>query len=244
MLRPHTLLWHYLWVGPHVLQAVLAVFLWRSRVYRRFPVFFAYLVFEAIEEFTLYGMDILPSVTVRVWWLTFCAGLIVEGTLKLGAVGELFCNLLSSRPPIARIGTRLIASVAAALFLLAIAAAAYAPMNRGQYGLTYRAHILLQSFYITEGGLALFLFLFVAYFRLTWDRKSLGIALGFGILFCEHLAAWSVMAGEALLDTHYYLLDFLNAATYHVCVLIWCAVSLPENDLAAWNREVGRLIQQ
>ena len=52
------------------------------------------------------------------------------------------------------------------------------------------------------------------------------------------------------------LLDFLNMATYHVCVLIWfyyllipeksaaTAVSLPENNLAIWNRELERLLQQ
>jgi hypothetical protein len=52
-------------------------------------------------------------------------------------------------------------------------------------------------------------------------------------------------------------LDFLNMATYQVCVLIWCyyllvpqkvattsAVSLPENNLDIWNRELERLLQK
>jgi hypothetical protein len=257
MLRSHSLLWHYLWVGPHLIQAVLAVFLWRRGFHRRFPAFFTYLVFETIEEFALYVMDILPSVSVRTWWLAFSAGLILEGTLKLGVIGELFSHLLASRPPIAKIGVRLITCAGSALLLLAVAAAAYLPMDRTQYIWAYRAHILLQTFYIVEGGLALSLFLFVAYFKLTWNRRALGIALGFGILFCEHLAAWSITAGQALPGNRYVLLDFLNMATYHVCVLIWCyyllvpqkvattsAVSLPENDLAMWNREVERLLQQ
>jgi hypothetical protein len=54
-----------------------------------------------------------------------------------------------------------------------------------------------------------------------------------------------------------YLLDFLNMATYHVCVLIWfyyflvpqkiattSAVALPENSLDIWNRELERLLHQ
>jgi hypothetical protein len=53
-----------------------------------------------------------------------------------------------------------------------------------------------------------------------------------------------------------YLLDFLNMATYHVCVLVWCyyllvpqklaitsAVLLPEHNLDIWNRELERLLQ-
>jgi hypothetical protein len=54
-----------------------------------------------------------------------------------------------------------------------------------------------------------------------------------------------------------YFLDFLNMATYHVCVLIWfysllapqksattSTVLLPENNLDIWNRELERLLQQ
>jgi hypothetical protein len=64
------------------------------------------------------------------------------------------------------------------------------------------------------------------------------------------------MANGGLMDKRH-LLDFLNMATYHVCVLIWfyyllvpeksvttSAVSLPEHDLAIWNRELERLLQQ
>jgi hypothetical protein len=257
MLQSHSLLWHYLWIGPHIVQAALALFVWRRGLHKIFPVFFAYLIFEAFEEFTLYAMDLLPSVSARAWWLAFCAGLIVEGALKIGTLIEIFSRLLRSRPALALVGKRFIAIAAGALVLLAIAAAAYAPMDHPQYLWTYRAHILLQSFYIIEGGLALFLFIFVSHHKLTWDRTGFGIALGFGVLFCEHMATWSIMATGALPYSRFPLLDFLNMATYHLCVLIWCyyllvpqkkattsAVALPENDLAMWNRELERLLQR
>ena len=47
--------------------------------------------------------------------------------------------------------------------LLAVVAAAYAPIDHPQYIWTYRAHTSYEHFYIIEGGLALFLFLFVAH---------------------------------------------------------------------------------
>jgi hypothetical protein len=257
MLQSHSFLWHYLWLGPHILQLAVAAILWRRGFNRLFPVFFAYLVVEAIKEFVLYAMDLLPSVSFRAWWIAFCVGLIIEGVLKLCVIAELLAHVLRSKPAIASMGARLTTVSGVVLFFLAIVAAAYAPMDYPQYVWTYRAHILLQSFYIVEGGLALFLFLFVAHFKLTWDRQAFGIALSFGILFCEHMAAYSVMATGALPYIRYHLLDFLNMATYHLCVLIWCyyllipqkvaitsAVPLPENDLAVWNREVERLLQQ
>jgi hypothetical protein len=257
MLRPHSLLWHYLWLAPHILQVGLAAVLWRRKLYRAFPIFFAYLIFEAAEEFTLYAMDMLPSVSGEAWWFAFCAGLVVEGSLKLAVIGELFLHLLRSRGAIAKISKRLITGAGAGLVLLAVAAAAYVPPDKSQYIWTFRGHILQQSFYIVDGGLALFLFVFVAYSKLSWSRSDFGVALGFGILFCEHMATLSIMATGALPHRLDPLLDFLNLATYHICVLIWCcyllipqkkpttsAVALPENNLAAWNRELERLIEQ
>jgi hypothetical protein len=256
MLQAHSLLWHYLWLAPHVLQIVLAFFLWQRGLHKRFPIFFAYLLFEAAEEFLLYGMDLLPSVSGESFWRAFSIGLIIEGILKCGVIGELFSHLLRARPVLAKVGGRLISGAGAAFVLLATVAAAYAPMNHPIYIVMYRAHILLQSLYIVESGLVLFLFLFAAHFKLTWNHQAFGIALGFGIVFCQHMGAWAVMATGAWADSHR-IVEFLNMATYHFCVLLWfyyffvpqksvttSAVALPENSLAMWNRELERLLQQ
>jgi hypothetical protein len=256
MLQPHSFLWHYLWLAPHVLQLVLVILLWRRGLHRLFPVFFAYLIFEAIEEFTLYGMDLLPSVSGEAWWSAFCVGLVVEGALKLGVIGELFFHLLSSRAALAKVGSRLISGAGGFLMLLAVLAAAYVPTDHPKYIWTYRSYLFLQSFYMIEGGLILFLFLFAAHFKLSWNHRAFGIALGLGVLTCEHLGAWALTASGTLADKPY-LLDFPNMATYHLCVLIWCyyllvpqksaetcPVSLPENNLAIWNRELERLLQK
>jgi hypothetical protein len=256
MLEPHSFLWHYLWLAPHILQVVLAVLLWRRGLHRLFPIFFAYTVFEAIEEFTLYGMDVLPSVSGEAWWFAFCVGLVLEGALKLGVIGELFFHLLGHKTALAKIGSRMISGAGALLILLAVLAAAYVRTDHPKYVWTDRAHVLLQSLYMIECGLVLFLFLFAAHFKLHWNSRTFGIALGLGVLSCEHLGAWAVTASGTLVDRRH-LLDFLNMATYHLCVLIWfyyflvpqksattSAVSLPENNLDIWNRELERLLQQ
>jgi uncharacterized membrane protein len=256
MLQPHSLLWHYLWIGPHILQAALAFILWRRGIHKLFPVFFTYLIFEAIEEFTLYGMDLIPSISANMWWLACCVGLVIEGFIRLALIGELFFHLLRSRPAIARVGGRLITCTGAVLVLLATMAAAYAPVDSQQFALGYRGHLLQQTLYMIECGLILFLFLFTAVFNLSWDRATFGIGLGRGISSSVHLATWAVVANGGLLQTRH-LLDFLNFATYHLCVLIWfyfllvpqktaatSAVSLPENNLDIWNRELERLLHQ
>jgi hypothetical protein len=255
MLQAHSFLWHYLWLAPHVLQLGLAVFIWRRGLHRLFPIFLAYTIVEAIDEFTLYGLDLTSRIGPLVWWYVFLACLIIEGILKFAIVGELLFDLLRKFPAIAQVGSRLIRGTGAVLVLLATLAAAYAPIDNPQNPLLSRAHILDEGLYIVQCGLLLFLFLFAAHFELKWSRRAFGIALGFGILSCEHLGAWAIAASGALIERRE-LLDFVNMATYHVCVLIWgyffmvsprssknASGSLPEHNLEVWNCELERLLQ-
>ena len=255
MLQAHSFLWHYLWLAPHVLQAALAVLLWWRGLHKQFPVFLAYLIFQSIEEFILYGMDISLTVSGQSFWRAACVGTVIEGLLKFGVIGELFLHLLRPWPALGKLGNRLISGTGAVLVLLAVLAAAYAPIDNPQNAIISRAHILQQTLYVVQCGLILFLFLFAAHFRLAWNIRTFGIALGFGVVWCEHMGTWAVAASGALMDKRG-LLDFLNMATYHVSVLIWfyyflvpqksattSAVSLPENNLAIWNRELERLLQ-
>jgi hypothetical protein len=256
MLQPHSLLWHYLWLGPQVLQAGLVIILWRRGLHKSFPVFLAYLAFGAIEQSSLYTMDVARLGSYEAFWQAFLAGAIIEGAIKFGVIGELFFHLLRSRPAIAKLGSRLISGVGAAVLLLAVVAAAYTPVVHRPLISISRAYVLLQSSYVIDCGLVLFLFLFAAHFKLTWNHRAFGIALGLGVVWCEHMAAWTLNANGVWVDKSY-LLDFLSMATYHVCVLIWfyfllvpekvattSAVSLPENNLDIWNRELERLLQQ
>ena len=256
MLQAHSFLWHYLWLAPHVLQLALAIVLCRRGVHKLFPVFLAYSIFEAIEEFTLYGMDVLPSVSGETFWRAFCVGLVIEGLITFTLIGELALHLLRPWPAVAKLGNQLIRGAGVVLVLLATLAAAYAPIDNPQNAIISRSHILQQTLYIVLSGLLLSLFLFAAYFKLSWNNFAFGIALGLGISSCMHLATWAVMANGGLSDKRH-LLDLLNMATYHLCVLVWfyyllvpkkirtkSAVPLPEHNLEIWNRELERLLQQ
>jgi hypothetical protein len=256
MLQAHSLLWHYLWLAPHVLQLGLVVYIWRRGLQKQFPIFFAYLIYEATEEFTLYYMDLSPNVSGQTFWYSFCGGLILEGALIFALVGELFSGLVRPWAAVASLGNRLISGAGAVLVLLATLAAAYAPIDNPQNAIISRAHILEQTMFIIQCGLVLFLFLFASYFRLAWNHRTQGIALGLAIVSCEHMASWAVMASGAMMDKRH-LLDFLNLATYHLCVLIWIyyfvtrpkvagesTVPLPAHNLDVWNRELERLLQQ
>jgi hypothetical protein len=268
MLQAHSLLWHYLWVAPSVLLLVLGGRLWRLCLHKQYLLFFALAISSAIEQLTLYFCDLVPSVTPETWWRIFWAGLLVEGLLKFALVGQIFARAFGTYPSVAKLGQFLIRGVGASLVLAAALAAAYAPKD-SVFGIVSGAHLLEQAIYLIEAGLLVFIFFFSSYFRLSLSRPLFGIALGLSISACVHLATWAVAANAGLPTAKRVTLDFVNMATYHVCVLIWFYYLLvprkvvkqdtippkgpsagspigltPEEDLEVWNRELERLVQQ
>jgi hypothetical protein len=96
MLYPHSLLWHYLWVGTDALLLILALLTWRRQLYRLFPAFFVYLVFEGMQGLTLYVMDLAPGVSADVFWRASIAFLVMEAIVKLAVIREIFSDLVNS----------------------------------------------------------------------------------------------------------------------------------------------------
>jgi hypothetical protein len=252
MLQAHSLLWHYLWVAPNLLLLILGFILWRHGIARKFAAFFAFAVLSAIGQLSVYAADVLPFVTPGAYWRVVWTDQILEAILKFVLIAEIFAILFDSYASLARLGKSLIRVLGAALILIAAVAAAYSP----SYELAATS-VPNQTIFLVESGLLVFVFLFSSYFHLSWPRQLFGIALGLGISACVHLATWALISNAGLQYSGRLLSVFLNMATYHVCVLIWfyyllvpqktvakTAVPLPENNLAVWNRELERLLQQ
>jgi hypothetical protein len=255
MLHPHSFLWHYLWVAPSILLVLLALFMWRRGLHREFPAFFCYAIFECAGGGIIYAIDITPAVfSAGVYWRSYFFFSIVEVFIKFLVIGEVFTHLLRHYPPLARFAKLLISGLGVVLVFTATILAAYA--NPAAFWLISATRILGRSVSVVQCGLILFLFLFAAHFHLRWRSPVFGITLGFGIVASVYLAYWALLAGW-LFGQKTYLLDFLNMATYHICVLIWfyyllvpqksaavSAVALPEHNLDIWNRELERLLQR
>jgi hypothetical protein len=244
-----------LWVGPCVLLAVLALLMWKRGLHKEFPAFYCYAIFEAVGVGVLYVIDVTPSVfSDTAYWRSSFSFLVVEAFIKFVVIGEVFTHLLRRYPSLGRMARVLISTAGIVLIFTATIIAAYA--NPTTFWLISATRILGRSVSVVQCGLILFLFLFASHFHLNWARSVFGITFGFGISASVFLAHWALMA-DWLLGQKSYLLDFLNMATYHVCVLIWfyyllvpqksattSAVLLPVNNLDIWNRELERLLHQ
>jgi hypothetical protein len=254
MWQPHSFLWHYLWVAPCVFLAILAYIMWRRGLQKEFPAFFCYAIFEAAGGGIIYVMDVSSSVSATTYWWGYLAFLIAEVFIKFVVVGEIFTHLLRSYAPLGRLAKTLVTGVGVILVFTATIIAAYA--NPTSFWLISTTRILGRSVSVVQCGLILFLFVFAARFQLSWRPSVFGITLGFGIAAAVDLAHWGLLANW-LLGQKSNFLDFVSMATYNACVLVWfyyllvpqngaipSAVSLPENNLDIWNRELERLLQR
>jgi hypothetical protein len=218
MLQAHSLLWHYLWVAPNALALILAVCIGLRGLRRQYPWFAAYLIVAGLKELCLYGFDLSPRISGNLWWGTFWVGTIIEGLVKFFVVAELLQHLLHPWPSIARMGRNIVSGAGAFFVLAAAISAAYAAPDKSPWFIG-GAHILYQTLYLTLAGLIISIFLVSAFFKIPWNRHTFGISLGFGVVWCEHLALWALVAGGIVRNRVW--IDFANMATYHLAVLIW-----------------------
>jgi hypothetical protein len=256
MLQAHSLLWNYLWVAPNLFLLAVGFLIWKRGLSHKVPAFLAFAILGAFGELAVFGVDISPSVTAPNFWRIDWANVLLGSLLKFLVIGEIFSRVFTSYPSISRISRVAISVFGAALVLLAGLIAGFAHGDNPML-LISGVHLLEQTVFIIEVGLIVFLFVIAAYFHLSWDRLSFGILLGFGISSCVHLATWAIIANASPSEHARTLFAFLNMGTFHLCVLIWLyyvlvpqkvvkksVVPLPENNLAVWNRELERLLQQ
>jgi hypothetical protein len=250
---PHSFLWHYMWMAPHVLQLVIAVVMVRRGLAAKFPVFFAYTVFQIVEEGTLFTLDHMQSVSGYQYWCAHWVGSLISIGLRFGVIREIFVNIFRAYPGLEELTRVVFRWAVVILIFAAIAIAAQAP-EVGTVHLLSRVHILDLFVDVIQSGLWLLLLSLSFYFGLSWRSVAYGIAFGLGVFSTVDLATEAVRIWTGFVAG--YAFDFVSRATYHCCVIIWLAYllapetsrrtlkELPKNNLEQWNAELQRLLLQ
>lgn len=247
-------LWHYLWIVPHLILIGVAVAMWRRRLVRQFPVFFAYVIEEVIQFLVLYPMVLMPSVSSYTYLQYEALGLAISTGLRFGIIHEIFAYTFRNYPSLNAFGKPVFRWGTAVLLLLGLFAALFAGGNDTQHVMAI-LQVLSRTASFLQCGLLVILFLFSSYLGLSWRNQVFGIALGLGTFACVDLAAAAIRAEFG--TEHTTSLYYCTTAVYHICVLVWLAYlwlpekvtqfsvkAVPEHDLESWNEELQRLIRQ
>jgi hypothetical protein len=249
----HKLLLLFLWITPHVLLAVVAAVIWKRRLYREFPCFFAYALFRIAVFILLFTLYSVQGVTGKQYAYAFSATLLVIIALGFGVIDEVSRDLFRDYQVLKLSARRLLQCVAGLLLAMGILLAVYAPGNnsvRWHAGVS----VVNRGAAMVQCGLLLSLLLLSRFLGLSWRRPAFGIALGLGILASVDLAA-SALRAEFVSDAARELLNLLTTGTYLVCVSIWIGYLLapelepasptvfPHGEVETWNRELQHLVK-
>jgi hypothetical protein len=224
----------------------------RRRLFHDFPMFLAYTVFQSVQSAILLVLDHSSAVSATLYWNTAWGGLLITIILRFAVIHEIFTSVFRSYPAITELSRLLLRWTTVVLVLTAVAVTAATP--RETPFLLTGIHLVNRAVGLVQSGFLVFLFLFCAYFRLSFRSYACGIAMGLGIFASVDLAtaALRVWTGTTVAGT--YTLDFVTMATYHCCVLIWLVYLLapetaarsvqvlPDHNLEQWNTEMQRLL--
>lgn len=237
-----------LWVLPLILQAAIALVIWRRGLVRVFPLFFAYTVTVFSREVALLFLRYPGNRYAIVYW----CGEALAVLLGLGVILETLKRVL---PPSGFTRTLLrlmwvvgtvVAAISATLLVMAKGAVGSDP--------AFEFIILLErSARFLQVSLLVVVIALIWRLGLTWHHYSVGIVAGFGVYSALALVLLEFRAHLHVVgDT---ILVLLNSVAYNVGVVIWAFYflrpwrvapleQLPPIDLTEWSKAVSAYVDQ
>src|SRR5579864_8569529 len=95
LLRP---LFYYLWVAPHVLQAIVLLLVVRRKLHKQFPMFLLYTAFELFQFAVLFAVGCSKSFSGEQYRGMFSLGSAISTGLRFGIIYEIFTHVFRDYP--------------------------------------------------------------------------------------------------------------------------------------------------
>ena len=213
------LLEYFLWCINPVLMGVIAVGMYRNRLYREFPYFFNYVVFQILSfaiEFPLRNW----ANYYYVYWTTSALSVVVAFAVLLEIFKDAF------RPYEALRDLSVILFRWCALVVLLVAGMwAVSSWHGGQIdGITNVISLVDRSVRMMQCSLVLFLLLFNQYLGISRRNFVFGVALGFGFFAAVNMLVMTALAHDTVIS--HGNLRRINSFAYIVSAIVWLAYSI------------------
>jgi hypothetical protein len=233
-----------LWISHPVLELLLAAALLWRKLYRRFPVFFSFVIFQLIHFAVLFPIHQYGSYNLYFYsfWIAYTVGLIF-GFL---VIHEIFVDVFRPYHTLRDLGTVLFKWAALVMMIVALVVAASSPS--GQSPILMALLTMQRCVRVIQSGLVLFLMIFSSYLAVSWKQPSFGIALGLGMLAGTQLAGNALYSGGEISGAAFV---FANMSLYCCTVVVWLAyaankTALPQNSAPAlvsqrWEQSLSDL---
>lgn len=220
-----------LWCAQPILQSVLAVILWRRKLHKQFPVFFAFLLTQVINFVIIFPLWRAGNYSVYFW--PFWLGEAVNAFLGFKVIHEIFLDVFRPYHTLKDLGTLLFRWAGVVMLLVSVVVAFSNSLDRTP--LIHAITTLHRSVRIVQVGLILFLLLFSRFLGVSRKQLSFGISLGFGLFAGVELMAYALNSGGFVTEG---ALSLINLISYAFAIVVWFgyAVSRKAVRVAATNR--------
>jgi hypothetical protein len=211
------------WVSQPVLQTAVAVVLYRRKLHKDFPAFFAYLVVQVVAfsiQFPIYLMKNGPA-----YFDVFWVGAALNVVLAFKIIHEIFVDVFRPYPALKDFGTALFKWASIVMILVSVVMIFVGSRDRDP--LPGSILVVQRGVDMVQCGLVLFLLAFCKSLKISWGRLSFGTALGFGVMSSAELFTSAVYTGTFL---HEVLANLINMGASNLGVLLWLCYAL-------WNRK-------
>lgn len=243
------------------LQLAIAVAMWRRRLYRRMPWFFAYTLW--IMTFSLVMLSFYLRVRVDPGFqpTSYYVGWSQEAVsvaLGFAVVYEVFVQVFQPYEAFHRVGKALFRWCGVGLLLLGSAVSLLAsPFGPDPAFVQLTAGIVVveRTVRVVEVGLLLVVLVAVRYMGVSWRRDTLGVAVGLGMYAATSMVCLAQQAQNGPLG--YYVLGMVSGTAYTCAVMIWAAYILvrqpaaepvrhvpQDTETEQWNQALSHLLQR
>jgi len=237
-----------LWFVAAILKLLMAVLLAWKKLYRPYPLFYAYVVYNVVLNAGLYLAKSSYSTYFYVYW----AGEVLDVILCFAAIYEIFAHLLSRYDALRNLMSVLFKWTIAALVAVAIVLTTFGSAD--VFRLIGDLLVVERSIAVIQTGLLIFLLIFAHSFGMSWRYYAFGICAGFAVVGCTNLVTFSIrthMGGNVAR-----LFNVAQLTAYISAQVIWLAylaapepaapkiTEVPNNNLNAWNQALRHVLQR
>jgi len=209
-----------LWFAQPVLQSAAAgMMLWR-KLFRKFPIFFSYLVSQ-VFVFALVFITYQWG-SYRQYFYSYWICSIISLVIGFKVIHEIFLDVFRPYHALKDLGSVLFKWAALVMVLVAIVVAAASSVSIN--GPIVESVITVQRCVrVIQVGLILLLLVFSKYVGVSWRQFSFGVSLGFGTFAFVELLVVALEASDRVSEN---AANFANTVAYNLCVLVWLIYSI------------------
>ena len=205
-----------LWISQPVIQAAIAVVVYRRKLHKQFPAFFTFVVAQIV----FFAVE-FPVVRTHYYYDVFWTVMALNLVLAFKIIHEIFLDIFKPYPALKDLGAALFRWAALIMVLVSVVLISVSPAWGDP--MTKSILVVQRCVRVVQCGLVIFMLAFCKNLGVTWRRQSFGIALGFGIFSGVELMTTALFSGSRVEGL---AANLINAGAYNVAMVVWLCSTL------------------